>query len=45
MMEDLKGKNAQTLLSQTKIVGTLPPNAVFLASGQSPRPPNVVYRS
>ena len=39
----IEGKNAQTLQSQTKIVGTLPPNAV-LASGPSPRPPNVVYR-
>ena len=25
----IEGKNAQTLQSQTKIVGTLPPNAVF----------------
>ena len=36
------------LQSQTKVVGILPPNAVFLvffASGPSPRPTNVVYRS
>ena len=30
------------LQSQTKIVGTLPPNTVS-TSGPSPRPPNVVY--
>ena len=33
------------LQSQTKIVQTLPPNAVFFASGLSPRPLNVGYRS
>ena len=38
------------LQSQTKVVGILPPNAVFFlflffASGPSPRPTNVVYRS
>ena len=32
------------LQSQTKIVGSLPPNTVS-TSGPSPRPPNVVYRS
>ena len=31
--------------SQTKIVGTLPFNAVFLPSCPFPLPPNVVYRS
>ena len=31
------------LQSQTKIVGSLPPNTVS-TSGPSPRPPNVVYR-
>ena len=32
------------LQSQTKIVGSLPPNTVY-TSGPSPRPPNVVNRS
>ena len=32
------------LQSQTKIVGTLPPNTVS-TSGPSPGPPNVGYRS
>ena len=40
--EDKLNYNVQ---SQTKIVGTLPPNTVFFSSGPSPRPPNVGYRS
>ena len=40
----MKYSEQSKLQSQTKIVGSLPPNTVS-TSGPSPRPPNVVYRS
>ena len=39
----MKYSEQSKLQSQTKIVGSLPPNTVS-TSGPSPRPPNVVYR-
>ena len=44
LLNTMHSSEQSKLQSQTKIVGSLPPNTVS-TSGSSPRPPNVVYRS